>query len=296
MANGDDFWVLPVEAMEGVSAADPDYVFARARQIWLEGGKECGDEKIDEVLAYFRETRETRGSEEEVWYVPKFFENLHRANILFQHPRNRTRVLLECSILARASTAEISEFLGVSDAVISSYEDVFFNVRGQLDNPGFVLTKVIPAGIMQLNHSCGADNLEEIDVSIADILRKFAYMLGWEELRHFLTTGGFSDKARRYFWSEFDKSEYAKAVLASLLEVADGKGRGEIIGRRARGREKEQEMKQGLDEQEWLSELSDLNKQFNFRAIQPEERTLEATEPCRLFLKAGESNDEAAER
>lgn len=291
---GDEYWILGPDELGGIFESDPDYVFSRAKQLWLEGKSDSSDPLIDMVLAYLKEIRDTRGSDKEAWVVGKQFTNLRRAHILFQHPTLRVKVLIECGILGRATSQELADFLAIDIRVVETYEEVFFNVRDKLDNPGYVLTRVIPAGITQLDHDSKRDGLDEIDFSDADTLRKFSYMEGWDECKRLLASPEFSDKARRHFWGEFEKSEFIKAIRASRIEKVGGKSVTEIVKRRSQGGEKEREMRESLEEQRWLDELSELNRGFKFRAVQPDEAALGPSEQCRLYLNAGEKTDETA--
>lgn len=89
------------------------------------------------------------------------------------------RWLLEAGIIANEPVPELALYLNTSEKVIETYETMFFDVRGVLENKGCIYAKVLAPGI-----SHGA-----ISQSPEIFWKMIAYEGGWEVVRSIFETG-----------------------------------------------------------------------------------------------------------
>lgn len=114
------------------------------------------------------------------------------------------RWMLEASLLTIATFQQISEFLGVSEAVVKDYEYMFFEVRSKLAHRGYIL------GSLHLAAASRSAHKHDMDFSYKTI----AYGMGWDSFKEYVDYREFSKPMRTLV-----SSAYVDGLLRIGLEA-----------------------------------------------------------------------------
>ena len=89
------------------------------------------------------------------------------------------RWLIEAAVLAAVESSDIADYLGTTEAVIEAYEMLFFDIRGKLDNEGYVVGAVLGPALTKGVYGNDPDGFWKV----------VAYFGGWPHVQGCWRTG-----------------------------------------------------------------------------------------------------------
>lgn len=143
--------VLPVDDLKEVreranyirSLLDPEWRYTRARALKSEGVKFFRNEEDRWVVLLTRFlTRYSKATEEERSDIEYNFPDINWAYTIYVSEYRGPRYHLEALVVSSMPVDEIANYLGLPMAVVSAYENCFFDLRRHLDQEGAIRTYI----------------------------------------------------------------------------------------------------------------------------------------------------------
>lgn len=99
------------------------------------------DALIRRACNYLKRRGRLRDLEDQAW-LQQDYPDLFGAHNLYENPESE-KWIIEAGILADQEDGFIADYVATTPAVVKAYTDYFFDIRGKLKSPGFIINRVL---------------------------------------------------------------------------------------------------------------------------------------------------------
>ena len=167
------------------------------------------------------------------------YPDIFHAHAMWVYPASE-KWIIEAAIMTRADNEKIAQFVGKTPEVIAAYEKLFYDIRAKLDNPGYVMSRVVMPSIIR--------GLHERDFDL--LLKSIAYVAGWDIFVSFMSGGPLTDTARSWVKEGVYDDILRKSYYALKRVDVNNTNATEIITQVLKLKEIETEQGTGVAQQE----------------------------------------------
>lgn len=130
------------------------------------------------------------------------------------------RWMIEAAIIAGVEAAELAQFVGHPEDVITAYEMLFYDIRKKLSSRGWVLNRVMMPAVQRGIHERDYDMM----------LKSIAFEHGWEHLKSYMGSGCFSEASRKWIKTAIRDNLLRKGYVATARTEVNSYNAIDMIG------------------------------------------------------------------